>query len=167
MNRTPLASPASPPAGNPPPQDLGKALRQRHVTMISLGGIIGAGLFVGSSATISAMGPGAFLSYLLAGIVVLFVMRMLGEMALAHPGIGSFTEYTRLGLGNWAGFTNGWLYWYFWVIVVAVEAVAGGASLGVALIAYQILARRRASVQDCATGYRASHGSPALGGAKP
>ncbi len=129
MNRTPLTSPASPPAGNPPPQDLGKALRQRHVTMISLGGIIGAGLFVGSSATISAMGPGAFLSYLLAGIVVLFVMRMLGEMALAHPGIGSFTEYTRLGLGNWAGFTNGWLYWYFWVIVVAVEAVAGGAIL--------------------------------------
>jgi GABA permease len=97
--------------------------------MISLGGIIGAGLFVGSSATLSAMGPAACLSYLLAGIVVLFVMRMLGEMALANPGIGSFTEYTRIGLGNWAGFTNGWLYWYFWVIVVAVEAVAGAGIL--------------------------------------
>ncbi|WP_413184479.1 amino acid permease [Paraburkholderia sacchari] len=97
--------------------------------MISLGGIIGAGLFVGSSATISAMGPAACLSYLLAGIVVLFVMRMLGEMALAHPGVGSFTEFTRLGLGDWAGFTNGWLYWYFWVIVVAVEAVAGAGIL--------------------------------------
>jgi L-asparagine transporter-like permease len=60
--------------------------------MISLGGIIGAGLFVGSSATLSAMGPAACLSYLLAGIVVLFVMRMLGEMALANPGIGSFTN---------------------------------------------------------------------------
>ncbi|MCP3706243.1 hypothetical protein M3I54_04475 [Paraburkholderia sp. CNPSo 3274] len=58
--------------------------------MISLGGIIGAGLFVGSSATINAMGPAACLSYLMAGIVVLFVMRMLGEMALAHPGVGSF-----------------------------------------------------------------------------
>jgi AAT family amino acid transporter/GABA permease len=97
--------------------------------MISLGGIIGAGLFVGSSATISAMGPAACLSYLLAGIVVLFVMRMLGEMALANPGVGSFTEFTRIGLGNWAGFTNGWLYWYFWVIVVAVEAVAGAGIL--------------------------------------
>lgn len=113
----------------PPSAHLGHALRKRHVTMISLGGIIGAGLFVGSSATISAMGPAACLSYLLAGIVVLFVMRMLGEMALAHPGVGSFTEFTRLGLGNWAGFTNGWLYWYFWVIVVAVEAVAGAAIL--------------------------------------
>ncbi len=52
---------------------------------------------------------------------------MLGEMALAVPGVGSFTEYARIGLGNWAGFTSGWLYWYFWVIVVAVEAVAGAA----------------------------------------
>ena len=54
---------------------------------------------------------------------------MLGEMALAVPGVGSFTEYARIGLGNWAGFTSGWLYWYFWVIVVAVEAVAGAAIL--------------------------------------
>lgn len=108
---------------------LGVALRQRHVTMISLGGIIGAGLFVGSSATLNTVGPAACLSYLVAGIVVLFVMRMLGEMALAVPGVGSFTEYARIGLGDWAGFTSGWLYWYFWVIVVAVEAVAGAAIL--------------------------------------
>src|ERR1700756_306463 len=82
---------------------LGVALRQRHVTMISLGGIIGAGLFVGSSATLNTVGPAACVSYLVAGIVVLMVMRMLGEMALAVPGVGSFTEYARIGLGNWAG----------------------------------------------------------------
>jgi AAT family amino acid transporter/GABA permease len=108
---------------------LGSTLRQRHVTMIALGGIIGAGLFVGSSATLATVGPAACVSYLVAGIVVLMVMRMLGEMALAVPGVGSFTEYARIGLGNWAGFTSGWLYWYFWVIVVAVEAVAGAAIL--------------------------------------
>ncbi|WP_436018388.1 hypothetical protein [Trinickia sp. LjRoot230] len=56
------------------------------------------------------MGLAACLSYLLAGIVVLFVMRMLGAMAIANPGIGSFTEYTRIGLANWAGFINGCLY---------------------------------------------------------
>ncbi|WP_240655780.1 amino acid permease [Paraburkholderia phosphatilytica] len=114
---------------DPTSHHLGHSLKKRHVTMISLGGIIGAGLFVGSSATIGAMGPAACLSYLMAGIVVLFVMRMLGEMAISHPGVGSFTEFTRIGLGNWAGFTNGWLYWYFWVIVVAVEAVAGAGIL--------------------------------------
>ena len=106
---------------------LSKTLKARHVTMISFGGIIGAGLFVGSSAAIAAAGPAIIVSYLLAGLVILLVMRMLSEMATAHPGIGSFTEYARLGLGDLAGFVSGWLYWYFWVVVVAIEAIAGAA----------------------------------------
>jgi L-asparagine transporter-like permease len=97
--------------------------------MISIGGIIGAGLFVGSSAGIATIGPAVIVSYALAGAVVLLVMRMLGEMATATPGLGSFTEYVRLGLGDWAGFVSGWLYWYFWVVVVAIEAIAGAAIL--------------------------------------
>jgi GABA permease len=104
---------------------LSKALRSRHVAMISIGGIIGAGLFVGSSASIAATGPAIVLSYLLAGGVMLLVMRMLGEMAVAHPEIGAFTEFSRVGLGSMAGFLSGWLYWYFWVVVVAIEALAG------------------------------------------
>ena len=104
---------------------LSKALRSRHVAMISIGGIIGAGLFVGSSASIAATGPAIVLSYLLAGLVILLVMRMLGEMAVAYPEIGAFTEFSRLGLGPLAGFLSGWLYWYFWVVVAAIEALAG------------------------------------------
>jgi L-asparagine transporter-like permease len=109
--------------------ELSKSLRSRHVAMISIGGIIGAGLFVGSSAAISSVGPAIVLSYLLAGAAVLMVMRMLSEMAAAVPGLGSFTEYIRHGLGDWAGFVSGWLYWYSWVIVVAIEAVAGAGIL--------------------------------------
>src|SRR6185312_8823781 len=109
----------------PPAPELSRSLRSRHVQMISIGGIIGAGLFVGSSAAIHAAGPAILLSYLLAGLVVLMVMRMLSEMASATPGLGSFTEYVRLGLGEWGGFLSGWLYWYFWVVVVAIEAIAG------------------------------------------
>ena len=104
-------------------------LRSRHVSMISIGGIIGAGLFVGSSAAIASVGPAVTVSYALAGALVLVVMRMLSEMATARPGLGSFTEYVRLGLGPWAGFVSGWLYWYTWVIVVAIEAVAGATLL--------------------------------------
>jgi L-asparagine transporter-like permease len=104
---------------------LSKDLRQRHVTMISIGGIIGAGLFVGSSAGIASIGPAVVVSYLLAGIVVFLVIRMLGEMASAYPEVGAFTEYARMGLGHWAGFAAGWVYWYFWVAVVAIEALAG------------------------------------------
>jgi GABA permease len=95
------------------------------MTMIALGGIIGAGLFVGSSAVIGTVDPGAVMSYLFAGILVILVMRMLGEMAVANPSVGSFTDYTRRAIGSWAGFTTGWLYWYFWSIVLAIEAVAG------------------------------------------
>jgi GABA permease len=104
---------------------LKSGLKRRHVTMIALGGVIGAGLFVGSGAVINQTGPAAVLSYLMAGVLVVFVMRMLGEMAVANPSTGSFADYSRISLGNWAGFTTGWLYWWFWVIVLAIEAVAG------------------------------------------
>jgi GABA permease len=105
--------------------ELQKGLKKRHVTMISLGGVIGAGLFVGSGAVINTTGPAAVLSYLLAGLLVVLVMRMLGEMAVANPSTGSFADYAGRALGEWARFAVGWLYWYFWVIVLAVEAVAG------------------------------------------
>jgi len=104
---------------------LSRSLRPRHVAMITIGGIIGAGLFVGSSVAIAAAGPAILVSYVLTGLLILLVMRMLGEMAVEMPQVRSFTEFTRAALGNWAGFSIGWLYWYFWVIVIPVEAIAG------------------------------------------
>src|SRR3954454_15487027 len=109
--------------------ELQRSLKQRHMTMISLGGVIGAGLFVGSGAVMNQTGPAAGLSYIGAGILIVLVMRMLGEMAVANPATGSFVEYCRRALGPWAGFTVGWLYWYFWAIVLAIEAVAGATIL--------------------------------------
>lgn len=97
--------------------------------MISIGGIIGAGLFVGSSTAIANAGPGVTVSYLLAGAIILLVMRMLGEMAVALPGVRAFTDFARTGLGAGAGFVVGWLYWYFWIVVVPVEAIAGATLL--------------------------------------
>jgi GABA permease len=105
--------------------ELSRSLKPRHLAMISIGGIIGAGLFVGSSASIAAAGPAIVVSYLITGTLVLLVMRMLGEMAMSLPTVRSFTEFARAGLGPWAGFVAGWLYWYFWMIVVPVEAIAG------------------------------------------
>jgi GABA permease len=110
---------------------LHQTLRQRHMTMIALGGVIGAGLFVGSGVVIRSAGPAAIISFVITGLLVVLVMRMLGEMAVAVPAVGSFYEYARLAfsdrprLGELAGFLSGWMYWYFWVIVVALEAVAG------------------------------------------
>ncbi|HYB65151.1 MAG TPA: amino acid permease [Steroidobacteraceae bacterium] len=107
--------------------ELSRSLRPRHVAMITIGGIIGAGLFVGSSVAIRAAGPAVVFGYTMTGFLLLLVMRMLGEMAVEMPQVRSFTEFTRATLGNWAGFSVGWLYWYFWVTVIPVEAIAGAA----------------------------------------
>jgi|SRR5690349_17254327 len=98
------------PAGG---HELKRGLKQRHLTLLSLGGVIGEGLFVGSSATIHDAGPLAFVTYAITGLIVLLVMRMLGEMAAARPCTGSFTDYARQAWGPWAGFRTGSLYWCF------------------------------------------------------
>jgi GABA permease len=105
--------------------ELSRSLKSRHVSMIAIGGIIGAGLFVGSSTTISQAGPAAVFSFAIAGFIILLVMRMLSEMAIAVDGVQTFPDFARAGLGHLAGFLSGWLYWYFWVVVVAIEAIAG------------------------------------------
>jgi GABA permease len=80
---------------------------------------------------IKSAGPAAVVSFGITGLLVVLVMRMLGELAVALPVVGSFYEYSRLAWndrplwGELAGFLTGWMYWYFWVIVVALEAVAG------------------------------------------
>ncbi|WP_420894641.1 amino acid permease [Streptomyces scopuliridis] len=101
---------------------LAGGLKQRHLTMLGLGGVIGAGLFVGSGAGIAMAGPGIVVSYLIAGALAMCVMRMLGEMSAAMPASGSFSVHAERALGRWAGFSAGWLYWFLLVVVLAVEA---------------------------------------------
>ena len=108
---------------------LGTGLKPRHVTMLSLAGAIGAGLFVGSATAINLAGPAVILAYLGAAALVVLVMRMLGEMATANPDSGSFSTYADRAIGHWAGFSIGWLYWWFWVLVIPVEATAAAAIL--------------------------------------
>ncbi|MDI9776751.1 GABA permease [Pseudomonas putida] len=108
---------------------LAQGFKPRHVTMLSIAGVIGAGLFVGSGHAIAAAGPSAIVAYALAGALVVLVMRMLGEMAVASPDTGSFSTYADRAIGRWAGFTIGWLYWWFWVLVIPIEAIAAGVVL--------------------------------------
>jgi GABA permease len=104
-------------------------LKRRHMTMIAIGGIIGAGLFVGTGPILNQAGPATILTYLITGTILILIMRMLGEMAVAQPSVGSFSDYSRMALGNWAGFSVGWLYWYFWAIVVGFEATVAASIL--------------------------------------
>ncbi|KAB0563669.1 GABA permease [Pseudomonas sp. R11F] len=124
--------------------DLEQGLKPRHVTMLSIAGVIGAGLFVGSGHAIAAAGPAVLLAYAAAGTLVVLVMRMLAEMAVASPDTGSFSTYADRAIGHWAGFTIGWLYWWFWVLVIPLEANAAATILhawfpGVAIWAFTLI----------------------------
>ncbi|MBB5934919.1 amino acid permease [Streptomyces zagrosensis] len=133
MNRTPASSaPEREPtdkvtdgdgAGAANPAHLGQGLKQRHLSMIALGGVIGAGLFVGSGAGIAAAGPSIVCAYAVSGLLVMLVMRMLGEMAAANPASGSFSVHADRSIGPWAGFTAGWMFWLLLCVAVAAEAI--------------------------------------------
>jgi len=107
------------------------SLKQRHVTMIALGGVIGAGLFVGSGALIASAGPAAILSYLIGGFIVILVMFMLGEMAAQGIDSGSFSTFASQHIGEWAGYSVGWLYWFksMLTITITIEAILLGGIL--------------------------------------
>ncbi|RCH68675.1 amino acid permease [Streptomyces sp. SDr-06] len=98
-------------------------LKQRHLSMIALGGVIGAGLFVGSGTAIAAAGPSIILAYTISGALVMLVMRMLGEMSAANPASGSFSVHAERAIGPWAGFTAGWAFWFLLCVAVGLEGI--------------------------------------------
>ncbi|WP_237322731.1 amino acid permease [Streptomyces sp. JJ36] len=91
--------------------------------MIALGGVIGAGLFVGSGAGIAAAGPSIVLAFAASGLLVMLVMRMLGEMSAAYPSSGSFSVHAERAIGPWAGFTSGWIFWILLCVAIAAEGI--------------------------------------------
>jgi lysine-specific permease len=104
---------------------LKRGLKARHLTMISIGGSIGTGLFLASGTSISEAGPGgAVLAYGLIGIMVYFLMTSLGEMATYLPVSGSFSTYGSRYVDPAFGFAMGWNYWYNWAITLAFELLA-------------------------------------------
>ncbi|MCT9078625.1 amino acid permease [Streptomyces fulvoviolaceus] len=106
-----------------PDASLSHGLKQRHLSMIALGGVIGAGLFVGSGAGIAAAGPSIVVAYVLSGLLVMLVMRMLGEMSAAYPSSGSFSAHAERAIGPWAGFTAGWSFWVLLCTAVGLEGI--------------------------------------------
>lgn len=105
-------------------EHLGHGLKVRHLTMMGLGSAIGAGLFLGTGVGIRTAGPAVLVSYAIAGLIVVLVMRMLAEMAAALPSSGSFSTYAEAAIGRWAGFTLGWVYWFTLIMVLGVEITA-------------------------------------------
>lgn len=116
------------PAENLATQDDGlhRGMKSRHLQMISFGSAIGTGLFLGSGASIQQAGPGVLVAFAIAGIIIYLIMRMLGEMAVAHPVSGSFGTYAREFVGPRAGFITGWNWWFTTIVVGMLELTAAG-----------------------------------------
>lgn len=105
---------------------LKRGLKNRHLQMIALGTAVGTGLFYGSTSTIAMAGPAVILSYLLGGIIIFFIVRMLGEMSVEEPVSGSFSYYASKYWSDFAGFLSGWNYWFLYVVMSMAELTAVG-----------------------------------------
>lgn len=104
---------------------LKRNLKARHLSMISLGGTIGTGLFLASGGAIHQAGPGgALVAYAAIGIMVYYLMTSLAEMAAYMPVAGSFRVYAAKFVDPSFGFAIGWNYWYNWAITIAAELAA-------------------------------------------
>jgi amino acid transporter, AAT family len=101
-------------------------LSTRHINMIAIGGAIGVGLFLGSGKALHQVGPGLILIYAIAGVMIFFVMRALGELLMYRPVSGSFAEYAGEFVGPWARFATGWGYWLVWIVTGMAEITAVG-----------------------------------------
>ncbi|MGW2256959.1 amino acid permease [Streptomyces sp. NPDC001780] len=112
------------PPGGPAEEGYERGLGSRQVQMIAIGGAIGVGLFMGAGANIAKAGPSIILMYALAGVMIFFIMRALGELLLYRPVSGSFAEYAREFLGPFMGFATGWTYWLMWVVTGMAELTA-------------------------------------------
>ena len=104
--------------------EMQRGLKNRHLQMIALGTAVGTGLFYGSTATIALAGPAVSLSYLIGGIIIFFIVRMLGEMSVEEPVSGSFSYYAAKYWGDFPSFLAGWNYWFLYIIVSMAELTA-------------------------------------------
>lgn len=109
---------------------LKKQLSSRHITMLALGGAIGAGLFKGSGEAIGIAGPSVLIAFLIGGIILYIVMKGLGKIVLSggdtHHGLSGLI---RPYLGAHAADFTDWVYWSMWIINIIAEAVAAASFL--------------------------------------
>ncbi len=106
--------------------ELHRGLKDRHVQLIALGGVIGSGYFLGTGAVIHQVGPSVFLAYILGGLIIYLTMLCMGELTVAIPTSGSFINYTAEFISPALACGVGWSYWISWVSYIPAECVAGG-----------------------------------------
>lgn len=101
-----------------------RGIKNRHLQLIAIGGSIGTGLFMGSGSLIQNAGPGIVLVYIIIGLFVFLVMRMLGELLLSNLHYKTFGDIAKDQVGAWAGFFVSWNYWFSWIVACIADIIA-------------------------------------------
>ncbi|MDO4813754.1 MAG: amino acid permease [Gemella sp.] len=108
-----------------------RQMTSRHLEMLTIGGVIGSGLFLYTGHTISEAGPlGTILAYLFGALMIYLVLFSLGELAVAMPVTGSFHTYATKFVSPGTGFTVAWAYWICWVVALCSYFVGAGLLMG-------------------------------------
>ncbi|MCI5896525.1 MAG: amino acid permease [Candidatus Aphodousia sp.] len=104
-----------------------RSMQLRHLIMLSLGGVIGSGLFFGTGHIIANVGAfGTVVAYLIGAFMVYLIMLSLGELSVAHPDPGSFHVYASRYISPASGYAVAWLYWLNWTVTLGTAFTAVG-----------------------------------------
>ena len=96
------------------------------ITMIGVGGMIGAGIFVLTGIAAGIAGPALVLVFLLNGITTLFTGMVYAELGSAFPEAGGGYLWVKKGLGGAQGFLAGWMDWFAHSVAGSLYALAFG-----------------------------------------
>ncbi|KAK5164762.1 uncharacterized protein LTR77_009425 [Saxophila tyrrhenica] len=117
--------------GNEIDNGLQRGLKNRHLVMISFGGVVGASIWYGTGFAVAYSGPlGSLICFFIIGVDVFFVMQCLGEMSTLFPIQGAFIELAGRFVDPALAFSMGWNYFYLWVTNVANDFNASSLIMG-------------------------------------
>lgn len=109
-------------AAETPGEQLKRVFKSRHLFMITLAGVIGTGLFLGTGQVIGTAGPGsAIIAYCVGGLLLYLTMICLGELSAVMPVSGSFQAHATRFISPETGFAIGWIYWVSWASFIGLE----------------------------------------------
>ena len=95
-------------------------------TMIGIGAMIGAGIFVLTGIAAGEAGPAALLAFALNGLVTLLTALAYAELASVYPKSGGSYAFILKAFPGPAGFASGWMLWFCYIIACALYALGFG-----------------------------------------
>jgi basic amino acid/polyamine antiporter, APA family len=96
-------------------------------TLIGVGAMIGAGIFVLIGIAAGVAGPALLLSFVLNGLIALFTAMSYAELGSCYHDAGGGYLWVKEGLAKWNGFLSGWMSWFAHAVACSLYALGFGA----------------------------------------